>query len=61
MNIYLSVRCIYYREHRGEILSFQETVNLLSVGYLKPSFWLLLVESHSVGRGEDSVPIPLSV
>lgn len=32
INIYLSVRCIYYWEHRGEILSLWDTAHLLSVG-----------------------------
>lgn len=61
MNVYLSVRCIYYWEHRKEIPFTLGHCSFAESGLVKNQFWLMLVESHSVGSGEDSVSIPLSV
>lgn len=61
MTIYLSVRFTYYKEHRGEVSLTSGRYSFAECGLVKNQFWLMIVESHSVGRGEDSVPILLSV
>lgn len=61
MTVYLSFRFVYYKEHRGEDSLTLGHYSFAECGLVKSQLWLMLVESHSVGRGEDSVPIPLSV